>query len=86
MGGRRILCQTLNAEFSIKGIHVAHLLIDGAVDAPDTLGKMLGPERFQQFREARGLEHDGLLRPIVTAVSHWVSHECMPKIAASLQC
>ena len=63
MGGRRMLCQTLNAEFSPKGIHVAHVLIDGAVDAPDTLGKMLGPERFEQLREARGKEHDGLLLP-----------------------
>ncbi len=63
MGGRRMLCQTLNAEFAPKGIHVAHVLIDGAVDAPDTLGKMLGPERFQQLREARGLEQDGLLLP-----------------------
>ncbi len=63
MGGRRMLCQTLNAEFAPKGIQVAHILIDGAVDAPDTLGKMLGPERFQQLRESRGLEHDGLLLP-----------------------
>jgi NAD(P)-dependent dehydrogenase (short-subunit alcohol dehydrogenase family) len=63
MGGRRMLCQTLNAEFGPKGIHVAHILIDGAVDAPDTLGKMLGPERFQQLREARGLANDGLLLP-----------------------
>jgi NAD(P)-dependent dehydrogenase (short-subunit alcohol dehydrogenase family) len=63
MGGRRMLCQSLNAEFAPKGIHVAHVLIDGAVDAPDTLGKMLGPERFQQLREARGLDKDGLLLP-----------------------
>ena len=63
MGGRRMLCQTLNAEFASKGIHVAHILIDGAVDAPDTLGKMLGPERFQQLRETRGNEHDGLMLP-----------------------
>jgi len=63
MGGRRMLCQTLNAEFSSKGIHVAHILIDGAVDAPDTLGKMLGPEGFQKLRESRGLENDGLLLP-----------------------
>ncbi|NNL64752.1 MAG: SDR family NAD(P)-dependent oxidoreductase [Myxococcales bacterium] len=63
MGGRRMLCQTLNAEFSPKGVHVAHILIDGAVDAPDTLGKMLGPERFQQLRESRGKEHDGLILP-----------------------
>lgn len=63
MGGRRMLCQSLNAEYAPKGIHVAHILIDGAVDAPDTLGKMLGPERFQALRESRGMEHDGLLLP-----------------------
>jgi NAD(P)-dependent dehydrogenase (short-subunit alcohol dehydrogenase family) len=63
MAGRRMLCQSLNAEFSSKGIHVAHILIDGAVDAPDTLGKMLGPEAFQQLRESRGMEHDGLMLP-----------------------
>ncbi len=63
MGGRRMLCQTLNAELAPKGIHVVHILIDGAVDAPDTLGKMLGPERFQQLRETRGMEHDGLMLP-----------------------
>lgn len=63
MGGRRMLCQTLNAEFAPKGIHIAHVLIDGAVDAPDTLGKMLGQEGFQKLREARGLENDGLLLP-----------------------
>ena len=63
MAGRRMLCQTLNAEFSSKGIHVAHIVVDGAVDAPDTLGKMLGPERYQRLRESRGMEHDGLLLP-----------------------
>jgi len=63
MGGRRMLCQSLNAEMGPKGIHIAHVLIDGAVDAPDTLGKMLGPEQFQALRESRGLEHDGLMLP-----------------------
>ncbi len=63
MAGRRMLCQSLNAEFSKKGIHIVHILIDGAVDAPDTLGKMLGPEKFQQLRETRGMEHDGLMLP-----------------------
>jgi NAD(P)-dependent dehydrogenase (short-subunit alcohol dehydrogenase family) len=63
MGGRRMLCQTLNAQFAPKGIHVVHIVIDGAVDAPDTLGKMLGPERFQQLRDTRGNEHDGLILP-----------------------
>ena len=63
MGGRRMLCQTLNAEFSSKGIHVAHIVVDGMVDAPDTLGKMLGKELFQQLRETKGMEHDGLILP-----------------------
>jgi NAD(P)-dependent dehydrogenase (short-subunit alcohol dehydrogenase family) len=63
MGGRRMLCQSLNAEFGPKGIHIAHILIDGAVDAPDTLGKMLGPEGFQALRESRGMENDGLMLP-----------------------
>ena len=63
MGGRRMLCQSLNAELGPKGIHIAHILIDGAVDAPDTLGKMLGPEKYQELRETRGMEHDGLMLP-----------------------
>ena len=71
MGGRRMLCQSLNAEFAPKGIHVAHMLIDGAVDAPDTLGKMLGPEGFQKLRETRGLENDGLLLPSKIAETYY---------------
>lgn len=63
MGGRRMLCQTLNAEFASQGIHVAHIVVDGAVDAPDTLGKMLGEAGFQKLRETRGGELDGLLLP-----------------------
>ena len=63
MGARRMLCQSLNAEFASKVIHVAHIVVDGAVDAPDTLGKMLGPEMYQQLRETKGMEHDGLLLP-----------------------
>jgi NAD(P)-dependent dehydrogenase (short-subunit alcohol dehydrogenase family) len=70
MGGRRMLCQSLNAEFASKGIHVVHIVIDGAVDAPDTLGKMLGPEKFQQLRETRGKEHDGLMLPAQIAETY----------------
>ena len=61
MGGRRMLCQSLNAEFSEHGIHVAHIIIDGAVNAPDTLGKMLGPELFEKFKEQKG--EDGMILP-----------------------
>ncbi len=71
MAGRRMLCQTLNAELSADNIHVAHIIIDGAVDAPDTLGKMLGEEGFQKLREARGMAHDGLLLPERVAESYY---------------
>ena len=54
MGGRRMLCQSLNAQFASKGIHVAHIVIDGAVDAPDTLGKMLGPSASRPCARRRG--------------------------------
>ncbi len=68
MGGRRMLCQTLNAEFAPKGVHVAHVVIDGPVDAPDTLGKMLG-DRFEAFKEHKG--EDGLLDPAAVAETYW---------------
>ena len=70
MGGRRLLCQTLNAEFSPRNIHVAHVVVDGSVDAPDTLGKMLGPERFQALRETKGAA-DGLMLPERIADTYW---------------
>ena len=71
MGGRRMLCQTLNAEYASRGIHVAHILIDGAVDAPDTIGKLLGDEAFQKLRETRGMENDGLLLPEKMAETYY---------------
>ena len=63
--------ESLNAQFASKGIHVSHIVIDGAVDAPDTLGKMLGPERFQALREKKGLENDGLLVPAEVANTYY---------------
>lgn len=71
MGGRRMLCQSLNAEFASKGIHVVHIVVDGAVDAPDTLGKILGPEKYQALRETRGMEHDGLVLPEKVAETYY---------------
>ena len=70
MGGRRMLCQSLNAQYGPDNIHVSHIIIDGPVDAPDTLGKMLGAERFQQLRDTTGAE-DGLLQPDKVAETYW---------------
>eukprot|EP00957_Ditylum_brightwellii_P136376 10401019-Ditylum_brightwellii.AAC.1 len=36
-----MVCQSLNAEFAKKNVHISHVGIDGPVDAPDTLGKMM---------------------------------------------
>ncbi len=71
MAGRRLLCQSLNAEHAADGVHVVHILVDGAVDAPDTLGKMLGVERFEALREARGKDKDGLLLPEKMAETYY---------------
>lgn len=68
MGGRRMLCQTLNAEFGPQGIHIAHIVVDGAVDAPDTLGKLLG-EKFEAFKAMKGEE--GVIDPASLAETYW---------------
>ena len=68
MGGRRMLCQTLNAEFGPLGVHVAHIVVDGAVDAPDTLGKLLG-DKFSAFKSAKG--DDGVIDPASIAETYW---------------
>ncbi|OUX16803.1 MAG: short-chain dehydrogenase [Rickettsiales bacterium TMED251] len=75
MGGRRMLCQTLADEYSRLGIHVIHAIIDGAVDAPDTLGKMLGPEAYKKLRENKGLEKDGLILPEKIAEAYYYLSE-----------
>lgn len=75
MGGRRMLCQSLNAEYAGRGIHIAHIVIDGSVDAPDTLGKMMGAENFQKLRETKGLEHDGLMLPEKIAETYLHLHQ-----------
>ncbi len=72
MGGRRMLCQTLNAEFASKGIHVVHIVIDGCGSSKPYPRKIppaatcpgandIGPRR-------RTHEHDPHRRPAPRAV------------------
>lgn len=68
MGGRRMLCQTLNAEFAPQGVHIAHVVVDGSVHAPDTLGKLLG-DRFEAYKAAKG--EDGVIDPGALAETYW---------------
>ncbi|MEM6496855.1 MAG: SDR family NAD(P)-dependent oxidoreductase [Pseudomonadota bacterium] len=70
MAARRMLCQSLNAEYASQGVHVVHIVVDGTVDAPDTLGKMLGPERFAELRADKG-GADGLILPEHVAETYW---------------
>lgn len=68
MGGRRMLCQTLNAEFGPQGVHVAHVVIDGPVNSPDTLGKLLG-NNFGAYKDSKG--NEGVIEPADLAETYW---------------
>ena len=68
MGGRRMLCQSLNAQYGPQGVHIAHILIDGPVDSPDTLGKLLG-DKYQEYKDVRG--KDGVIDPAALAETYW---------------
>jgi len=72
MGGRRMLCQTLNAELAPQGIHVCHIIIDGPVESPDTLGKLLlGKEGFEKLLEKKGNGKDELIIPAQLAETYY---------------
>jgi NAD(P)-dependent dehydrogenase (short-subunit alcohol dehydrogenase family) len=71
IGGRRLLCQSLNAELSVKGIHICHIYIDAPIEAPDTIGKLLGPEMYQKLLEERGNGKDMLVIPEKVAETYY---------------
>ncbi len=68
MAARRVLCQSLNAEFAAHGVHIAHILVDGLVDAPDTTGKILGEQKYEALRQSKG--QDGLIKPSAVAETY----------------
>lgn len=59
----RALAQSMARELGPEGVHVAHVIIDGLIDNPNT--KELLPEMF----EARG--EDGILNPDDIAEAYW---------------
>jgi NAD(P)-dependent dehydrogenase (short-subunit alcohol dehydrogenase family) len=63
----RALAQSAAREFGPKGIHVAHVVVDGAIDG-DRINKFL-----PQLKAQRGA--DGLLDPDAIAESYWTLHQ-----------
>lgn len=72
MQGRRALAQSMSAELWSKGIHVCHCIVDGLVDAPDTIGRMM-PEVFKQMK-AELEPRDGIVKPDDVAEHYWHMH------------
>lgn len=70
--GLRALAQSMARELAPKGIHVAHLVIDGAIDTPWIR------EHFPQRHALK--ERDGILNPEHIADAYWALH-CQPRDA-----
>ena len=62
----RALAHGMAREFGPKGLHVAHVIIDGVIDGDQV------NLRFPQLKEQRG--EDGLLRPDAIADAYWALH------------
>ncbi|MEM7493242.1 MAG: SDR family NAD(P)-dependent oxidoreductase [Pseudomonadota bacterium] len=64
--GLRMLSQSLAREYGPKGVHVAHVVVDGVID-----GDMVR-SRFGEYLEALG--EDGSLSPDAIADAFWFLH------------
>ena len=74
--GLRALAQSMARELGPKGIHVGHVVIDGAIDT-EWIKKMF-PDRYAQK------ENDGILDPAAIAEAYWNMH-CQPRNAWSFE-
>lgn len=66
-GALRNLVQALAREYGPQGLHVAHLVIDGAVDGEQ------GRTRFGDYLDRLG--EDGALDPAAIAEAFWMVHQ-----------
>jgi NAD(P)-dependent dehydrogenase (short-subunit alcohol dehydrogenase family) len=62
----RALAFAMAREFGPQGLHVGHVIVDGAID-----GEMIN-SRFPQLKQSRG--EDGLLSPDAIADAYWMLH------------
>ena len=65
--GLRALAQSMSRELGPKGIHVAHVVIDGAIDTPFIRENF--PERYALKAQ------DGILQPDAIAENYWMLHK-----------
>ena len=76
IGGRRLFCQSLNAELASQNIHVCHIVVDAAVEAPDTLGRLLGEELYGKLLAEKANGKDGLVIPEKLAETYYhIAHQ-----------
>jgi len=68
----RALAQSMARELGPEGIHVAHVVVDGAIDTPFIRESF--PERYKLK------EQDGILDPEAIAENYWQLH-CQPRSA-----
>ena len=61
-----MLAQALAREYGPKGVHIAHIIIDGIVDAERTRA------RFGDYMDSLG--DDGVLSPQAVANTYWHLH------------
>lgn len=66
----RALAQSMARELGPQGIHVAHVVIDGAIDTPWIKANF--PERYKLK------DRDGILNPNAIAETYWMLHQQPP--------
>lgn len=74
--GLRALAQSMARELGPEGIHVGHVIVDGAIDT--VWIKEMFPERYALK------EQDGVLNPDAIAETYWTFH-CQPRNAWSFE-
>jgi len=79
MGARRLLAQSLCHELGPQGVHVVHVLLDGMVVSPGTLGKMwdrFSPDgsTWEETVERKRAE-ESIIEPRAVGEEYWRLHQ-----------